>query len=89
MRVFALLATILSSLALASAAALPATKATTAAHLVYGDIQLDLKLSSCQTVPQNKDDGLPKPSLEFTSLKVNSGHSCQLFRYVNFQLDDL
>ncbi|KAF2448060.1 hypothetical protein P171DRAFT_429641 [Karstenula rhodostoma CBS 690.94] len=76
MRAFA----ILSGLALASATVLiPATQADKPGHLTYGDVQLDLK-AGCQTVPQNKDDGLPKPSLLFTKLQVNGDYTCELYR---------
>ncbi|KAF9741067.1 hypothetical protein PMIN06_008122 [Paraphaeosphaeria minitans] len=79
MRIFA----ILSSLALASAVAVPMAKANTPGHLTYGDVQLELNTNGCQAVPQNKDDGLPKPSALFTKLQVNSGYICQLYRQTN------
>ncbi|KAK7186516.1 hypothetical protein DPSP01_002051 [Paraphaeosphaeria sporulosa] len=83
MRLFAILSASFSSLALASAAAVPTAKANTAGHLTYGDVQLDLKTNGCQAVPQNKDDGLPKPSALFTKLQVNGGYACQLYRQTN------
>lgn len=75
MHVFAILA----GLALAGAAAVPATQANTPGHLTYGDVQVELG-TGCQAVPQNKDDRLPTPSALFTKLQVDSGYTCELYR---------
>jgi hypothetical protein len=69
MRIFA----ILSGLALASAAALPATQADKPGHLTYGDLELDLK-TSCLNFPQSS-----KLTNRFTKLQVNAGYTCELY----------